>query len=369
MFDAKIASLKEEIAALKQIVLVHEEFRSISRLSTITSDTASDTLDTEFRAALSKWLRTKTIDLPNNLSWRVFDRSAAFVRLYGLYERFVFDLISDWLRLLPDYYQNYSDLPEKVQSAHRQGVGTILTRLGGDRYGPLREKEVLQGIFEGVSGTTSYSLLQQAFLTDDRNLWKDALTELFSRVGLDGSWEWICKNPIMIEYISEVRGNNSSVFSELKSFVQFRNAAAHGEMDDTVSIAEINRYSEFIEILCESLAELVTNGVVFRQLAMNCAEKIGSVVHKFSGSVIGARVIQIRLNVGDDLYVTRESRCYRVKILSLSYNRTILNDFINVGNDNPIGLKLDRLVNKGSELIRAKSDSPRSSSCLSLGDS
>ncbi|MEG3864034.1 MAE_28990/MAE_18760 family HEPN-like nuclease, partial [Microcoleus sp. herbarium12] len=66
--------------------------------------------------------------------WRIYDRSAVVTRLYAIYERFVEDLISDWLRGMPDLVPRYSDLEEKIQNTHREGIGRLLIDIKKNRF-------------------------------------------------------------------------------------------------------------------------------------------------------------------------------------------------------------------------------------------
>jgi MAE_28990/MAE_18760-like HEPN len=67
---------------------------------------------------------------PDPTAWRTFDHAAAVTSLYASYERFVYDLLGDWLALVPSFYPNYNDLPSSVEFAHRDGIGSNRSRAG-----------------------------------------------------------------------------------------------------------------------------------------------------------------------------------------------------------------------------------------------
>ncbi|XWK88512.1 MAG: DUF262 domain-containing protein [Phormidium sp.] len=50
------------------------------------------------------------------------------------YERFVENLISDWLRLLPDLVSDYSNLGETILNTHCQGIGRLLLERNKNRF-------------------------------------------------------------------------------------------------------------------------------------------------------------------------------------------------------------------------------------------
>jgi hypothetical protein len=101
------------------------------------------------------------------------------------------------LKTLPDLYQQFQSLPEGIRKGHRTGVAEILSRLTGGRYDHLSEEVVLQGIHDGVTGKTPYSLLLDAFILDGPNFRADTLNELFARVGISSGWAWVSTHGVI----------------------------------------------------------------------------------------------------------------------------------------------------------------------------
>jgi hypothetical protein len=114
-------------------------------------------------------LTTLRENLPEKSEWKVYDHSAVVTRLYAIYERFVEDLISQWLTLLPEIVPAYSDLEDKIRTAHKVGVGQILQ--SPNRFPNLSVTDIVQGLFDGEMG----ELLTHAFLIHEENLRQGAL--------------------------------------------------------------------------------------------------------------------------------------------------------------------------------------------------
>lgn len=343
MFSALTERLRSEVEAVKSVLATHDQIRTFLNVA----DGAPKEVEHAGEGALAQ-IRTNT---PSLISWRTYDHCASFTRLYGLYERFVTDIVDAWLDLLPDLYPKYSDLPEQVLKGHRIGVAEILIKLGGDQYQHLSEKGILEGIFGGITGRQPYSCLHDAFFTDDKNLWPTVVGSLFAKVGVPEAWQWINRHRKVVRFIQEVRGNSSSAESELRNFLQYRNRAAHGETDDLVAVEEIRKIGDFVVAMCEALAELVMFYVMERRREAHLIEPIGKIIRDFGGRVVGVETAPAMVAVGDKLIVLRENACYSVLVQHIEENHVEFKS-MKTTQSQRIALQLDQKAKVGAELIR-----------------
>ncbi len=339
MFTRLTQEVRSQIDVIRAALSTHDRLRALVGQSADGDYAANPALD-EIRASS-----------PPFLDWRVYDHCAAFTRLYAVYERFVWALVEEWLRLLPTLFDHYSDLPESVISGHRTGVADVLQRLGGDRYAHLTEADVLRGIANGVVLGGSYSLLPDAFLIDDQNLWRETLQKLFRRIGIDDAWGWITRHRSIERFLRDVRGNGSTAEAELRSFLQYRNSAAHGDVDEVVATEEIHSIGEFVITLCDVLAEAVFRSVVERRLARNEAKEIGVVIHQFRDNVIGAEMRETTISTGDRLIVLRDNACYGVTVDTIQIER-VERPVVVSSHGLRIGIRTSRPAVVGARLIR-----------------
>jgi len=346
MFSELTERLADEVQTIKAALATHEAIRGFLF--------AAD--DTSSEAATRARLKGLLPDVPPLLAWRIYDHCAAFTRLYAVYERFVFDLISRWIQLLPDLYKNYADLPDAVRVGHRLGIAEILPKLNGDRYGHLSEQAVVRALYECLAGGP-YKLLADAFFTDDTNLRHEALGRLCARIGLVEAWRWLTNHASVQRFLDEVRGNASTAESELKTFVSYRNVAAHGTVEEVVAPEEIRHISDFVFILCASLAELMMRHTVARKLELGEAEPIGVVIHRFRDRVVGVEMRKTRIEVGDNLLLLKETFCYPAVIESLEIEH-IRHDVIDADTGLRVGMQLSRGTSVDAELVRILASKP-----------
>ncbi|MCC3423801.1 MAG: hypothetical protein JGK12_07680 [Microcoleus sp. PH2017_01_SCD_O_A] len=154
MFEEMIEKASVKISTVRAIIKTNHRLRSIVFRDSLNKQKLEE--NPEFTALMEV--------ISTEKEWEIYDRSAVVTRLYAIYERFVEDLISDWLRLLPDLVPRYSDLEEKIQNTHREGIGRLLIDIKKNRFQHLSVEKVVQGLSCGITDTGKYELLPDAFL-------------------------------------------------------------------------------------------------------------------------------------------------------------------------------------------------------------
>ena len=288
---------------------------------------------------------------PDPTAWRLFDHCAAFTSMYSSYERFVFDLVGAWLNLLPALYPAYADLPEAIQNQHRQGVAEVLGKVGGGRYTHLTTEGTIRGLFVGISGGNEYGLLLDAFLTPDRNLRQDVLVDILAGMGIKEPWKALSSDRQLKRWLEENRGNQETVESELAKFVQFRNEAAHGTVDEIVGPEEAMRYGEFAVELCAALARLASAQILRRELAIGNAAEIGTVIQSFSGGIIGCRMRPCEVSVGDEVAIIDRTVGRVVTVESIEVDHSPF-DRLDCTDGLEVGFKVGVTAHPGALVLR-----------------
>ncbi|WP_230968044.1 MAE_28990/MAE_18760 family HEPN-like nuclease [Nostoc sp. WHI] len=258
MFEKILMTGKVNINTVRSIIKTNDRLMDISFYSSAIIKTE---ICEETELILSKLLQ----DIPKAREWRVYDHCAVVTRLYAIYERFVEELISDWLILLPGLYPRYSDLEETIRNNHQLGVGKLLTELNKNRYEHLSSKKVMQGLFYGTTGEKEYELLPDAFLIHEQNLRRETLERLFANAGISNAWAWVEKHRSIKYFLEEIRGNQNTAEGELNEFISYRNDAAHGFPDDVLGASALLELCDFVDALSQALAELVTYQVIKRK--------------------------------------------------------------------------------------------------------
>lgn len=294
-------------------------------------------------------------NVPGATEWRIYDHCAVVMRLYAIYERFVEDLITDWLRILPSIFPLYVDLEEKIQNTHRTGVGRLLCDLKKDRFEHLSIDGVIRGLLHGITGKEKYMLLPDAFLLHEQNLWKGVLEKLFNDAGIANAWGWVDKHRAVKYFVEEVRASENTAEGELNVLISYRNDAAHGNpIDNVMGSSTLIELCDFIEHLCQALSELVTYKVIERQKSIGQAREIGLIKEWFKiPRAAIAKVEETTLSVGGTLFLVGDACCQLAMIESIQIDG-VSNDEVKTTKEMEVGLKFDVDARKELRLYKVE---------------
>jgi hypothetical protein len=339
MFQELLRTAKDNISTVRSIIRTNEKLRNIAFGKSTSSKQESEEYVELFK------------NLPKVKEWRVYDHCATVTRLYAIYERLVEDLVSNWLEMLPELYPRYSDLEDKIRTTHQIGVGRLLFELKKNRYEHLSIEKVIRGLFRGVTDAEAYELLPDAFLVHEQNLRKDILEKILADAGISNAWNWIDKHKAIKNFIENIRGNQNTAEGELNELISYRNDAAHGApVDNFLGSNALLELCDFVDNLCQALAELATYKVIERKKTIGQAKEIGEITEWFKkskASIVKTTEVT-NLSVGNNIFLINEgsSCCQVVTVISIQINNTSVTEVqTNVGME--IGLQFDMDAKKG----------------------
>lgn len=375
MFSSFTARLRAEVETVKRVIETDDRLRTLVfrqptalSIEPVAEPPVSDSPTTESTAitgasdAAMPSFNLQALDeirrgAPSRVSWQVHDHCAAFTRLYAVYEEFIRDLVSEYLRLVPVLYEKYAELPENMTTQHRLGIAQILLKLGKEGpYRDLDETKIIGDLAHGLGGGISYKLLPGAFLIDPQNYRHTVLVKLFGYLGIKDCWTWVERHPLVTEYVERERDSNETAATVLHDFVEYRNEAAHGNVTETVSIEEQKSIADCILVVCEALAQLVMMQVIPRREKLGQVTQVGDVIHKFSNCTVGVRTRAGTLAVGDELIVVQRYACYAVSVRSIQTKDTP-HERLEVVDNQEIGLRLSLSAKEGARLVRLRDES------------
>jgi hypothetical protein len=330
MFPARLEHTQQGIAAVKKSVEISDQIRGLLLTGT-------------------ECLSNLVTAYPDNTDWRIYDHCAALTRLYAIFESFVEGILSDFLGALPSLFR-YADLGEGFHKEHRDGVAYILKRIETYRYRDLRLSEVIKEYNRALSGEDEYRILSHSLLAHEQNLYLPIVENLFARLGMKNVIHWITHHPRVKTFMNDVRGEQNTVESELKSFVQYRNEAAHGSVNDVLGKEELLIHCDFIAALCQAMYELVNHQVISRRLELAMAREVGRVTEEYHDNIIVALLKNTTVEIDDRLYFMSDSYCYSSAIVSLQVD-DVDTALVTVTEAQEIGLKTTVKVKKKARVI------------------
>jgi hypothetical protein len=321
--------IKPNLDIIRQSIKLNEKIRELS------SSTANE-------IELSPLFKELIEVIPTDGEWLSYENCAAVTRLYAIYESFVEDLITEWIKELPKLVPKYSDLDERIKETHIDNVGRILRERNKQRFSELKPSEIIGGLYKGVINAHPYELLTEAFTIHDRNLRKEDLDELLKNAGIcQNTWNWVKNSRNVKAFIRDVIQENTAE-GLLRELIDYRNNAAHAiAINIILGVDELLQLCDFIEMICESLSELATYQFLLKQEKQGQAMKIGSISEWFKKPQAGvAKISSIKLKLGDRLFLISDADCQVAEIISLKINNISLRE-INVSSETQIGIKFN----------------------------
>jgi len=353
MFAHLTSQLESEVQTALKVLATNEAMRDllISRHDSAPTTGQQSTAAADETTRVAEMLASLVPAMPDKVDWQVYDHCAAVTRIYAVYERFVSDLVGEYVRQLPKLYEKYSDLPLSVTKQHRRGIGHILLKLGETGlYKNIEEEVVVAQLAAGLSGA-AYTLLAEAFFIDRQNLRLEALARLFGSLGFGNAGQFIEHHPAVLDFMSKDRTEGSSVEKELQTFIGYRNEAAHKKVENLLSKDETAAVGRFICALGHALADLVKFEIYRRHVELKHFLVICKITETHYGGkvVVGVPYDGINLKVGDEIILWGEKGSRPATIESIELDGTKLTETKGDGS-REIGLRLSAKVPNVVEL-------------------
>jgi hypothetical protein len=354
MFSGLLTQLRADVSATERILGVHERLRELMLGAgpPLAVDGAAPPAAYPPANCIEE-LRTYVGALPSKLDWQIYDHSAGITRLYAAYERFVNDLVSAYVGMLPELYRTAGELPETIAVNHRIGIGQILVRIGSHkRHKDIEETAVIRALSAGLGGETHYTLIPEAFLVERLNYRMDVLGAIFGNLGFEETGRQISSHPSVAEFMRTTRGESDTAQGELDSFVKYRNEASHGTPEQILARDEIKKIGHFIIHVCSALADMVADEVARRHMQLGNSTTVASITEiHYRGAVVVARMNKMVLSVGDELFIYSDKICRRTKVESIQVNNQDLPS-VEGQQGQEVGIRLSARARGGAELRR-----------------
>jgi hypothetical protein len=157
------------------------------------------------------------------------------------------------------------------------------------------------------------------------------------------------------QFIKHERADTSTVEKELGDFIDYRNEAAHKQVENVLSSEEIGATGRFLIALGDALADMVDERVLRQRMDLNQYAIVLGIteIHHDGYVVIGTPDAEVRLAVGDEVIVFGTGTCSRAILESLRIGDRDEPEMTGNG-VTEVGLRLSRPVPTPAELRKIK---------------
>jgi predicted HAD superfamily phosphohydrolase len=204
-------------------------------------------------------------------------------------------------------------------------INTITSRETA-KYQHFTKEEVLKKLNDCIVNPTKYQINTDAFVLLSGNLKHNKIVELFNKLNLDLNDELLkneeLKNEIGLNQNTISRIEKDILYNKINDLVERRNQIAHGseEVDDILSISELEPYIQFLEKYCQAIFQTLFEQVIKNE-SIHTFQKVENVIKIFGNKVLAFAIENYTIKVGDMLIIqTKEGRFYKKPILTIELN-------------------------------------------------
>ncbi|WP_159011370.1 MAE_28990/MAE_18760 family HEPN-like nuclease [Bradyrhizobium sp. S69] len=289
-------------------------------------------------------------DAADTTNWRVIDHCAAITRTYALFESFIWQLLREYLAFLSGSY-TLTALGPDFRSKYTRGIGQILVEQDKQRYRGVDISKLIAGVNQAMADEAGYQIQPEALLRAEQNLRMTELQRLFSQCGLAGLDVWVTKHSAVEEFFAAQSRLSETAESELRQIVEYRNEAAHGDVDQVLGPDVLIEFTHFFEALCKSVTDFIQYDTLRRAKEVGKATVVGIISERFHDDIVVAKVTNSTLKIGELIYVFGKGLTMIAEIRSIQLDDVDVQEAVLV-EETEVGLRLGVRTRVGCELIR-----------------
>lgn len=281
----------------------------------------------------------------------IYSVSSCVTRLYAIYERFVETVMSDYLDTLSECI-NYSALSEGFKSEYRIGISMVLSKLDHSKYSHLSHQNVVEWYYQALTDFPNYKFVNDALIRHDQNLRLNIVEDLLARIQLPNLRGWLANHPVIQDLYPGEDVLYEQFESEVKNFVQLRNDAAHGTLEDIEGASNLLRLCEIVQALIISIGSFMRKSILEYLQESKRVTLLGKVTEAFRN---GACVVQleplITIEKQTNLFVLTRNHCIMQPIHSLQLNGSSISKVRTKAIGLEIGIKCAIPLKVGSRIL------------------
>jgi hypothetical protein len=267
-----------------------------------------------------------------------YDYNTVIISLYGYLERFIEDLIGEYLSLVSIHVPTFAELPLSIQEKHL-GLSLDLARKADyQRFASsIRTPDIIARLHACFHTPERYQLNHQAFAQHTANFRQSVVVTTFSLLGIRDIGQSLRQAEPFMGFLKEedperdvqtyLAGGDELVFARLNDLADRRNDVAHGTpVDDILSRDLLRSYIAFVEAYASGLALVVYERLL--PLLLKRAVALGTPITVIDNRIVCVNFPAGQITVGDTLIAKTQDTSRPFKgglIKQIAQNRVQVN--------------------------------------------
>jgi len=232
------------------------------------------------------------------------------------------------------------------------GISHILSKIDQERYRNLNHEHIIGWYDESLKNVQNYRFVTAALTRSEQNYRLGNVETLFSRVLMKELKSWLANHSAIKSLYVEGTSVYEQLESEIKAFVQLRNDASHGSLDNLEGRDNLNRFCDLIENLAIALESHIAKCLLMIRVNTGKAVKIGVVTeyvprHK---AFVAKAMKGSKWEVGAVIQVVGPYHCFTQLIASIQIEDKAQQMHVAAADEEEIGISCDLPVRVNSEI-------------------
>ncbi|MCU4676038.1 MAE_28990/MAE_18760 family HEPN-like nuclease [Catenovulum sp. 2E275] len=281
-----------------------------------------------------------------------FDYRGYIISLYGMLERYLEDLLQEYLENTQEIFPKYHDLPNEIKKNNISLNNDLLKNIDLPKNSALSISNIVKKLNDNLNNNIS-NLNIEAFTKHTFNFRVNTIEEFFKRAGITGIFQRIRKiQPLHTiladEFISLDRLKSNVLFSFIDEIAERRNEVAHGTDNiEVLSTQIILEYLEKFRCFGISLNQLVKSHFLMQKTN---GVKEHKLIDVFNKRIACLAVSDIKCDMNSTIVIRNKNaqpEFNTSKIIDMQVNNNSVHK-IDTDTEIKIGLKLDIDVHRSS---------------------
>lgn len=293
---------------------------------------------------------------------RIFNYNSIIISLYGYFEKFIENVLVEYIDKVGNIFTKYNKLPEAIYKHHLALSMTLLEKVQNPKYsGPLTKEIVIHNLHKCINLNENYQLNKEAFSQHSANFRLHVIDDVFNRIGISGLSSQVKKHSPFYDYIKskyEIENiddlSNDDIYIILNDLAERRNEVAHGVPSQILSNDILLNYIEYFDILGATLINVVEKDLDRLQIKENgnCLGELTACYN--NGYVVCFNCKFRRLEKGDYIFsFNNQNYIEKAQILNIRLDDVDV-PFTDETKEYEIGLLLDKPFKKNHKLYILK---------------
>ncbi|MBB1386903.1 hypothetical protein H5119_15380 [Pseudoalteromonas sp. SG45-5] len=246
----------------------------------------------------------------NMVANKIFNYNSYVISLYGIFERYIEDLLKGYLVSISSVFNTYNELPNKIREANIKKCSELLLNLGLQKNKDLAPEIIISALYNNVSNG-SIKLNYEAFIQHSSNFRSSSINEYFKSVDINDLNKLVCnyepiKSTLESKFDNPEGTSSKQLFKAIDEIADRRNEVAHGTKVLNLLTPElILEYCVFFQSYSESLYHCLTDRVLNQKV--NVKSTPIKPISVFNNSILCCDASDIELTSASKIIVERKS--------------------------------------------------------------